>query len=135
LLEKAIPAVKDDPQPLVDAVYWLENSVLLEQPNVPTALLKNVGLAHVHFVQSGNIGGGAMPEPSADLFGTTKAIGWPADKCKEWAATRFMHYWGMFLQRGEAKEDPQYGTIKQMYEAVQVRRGRGEGGQLSVVSS
>ena len=46
-------------------------SVMLEEPNIPTPLLKNAGLSHVHLVQSTLINAaGAMPEPSADLFGS-----------------------------------------------------------------
>ena len=47
------------------------HSVLLEHPQVPTSMLKNAGLAHVHLVQSSLVNAAdAMPEPSADLFGS-----------------------------------------------------------------
>ena len=38
-----------------------------------------------------------------------------------------MHHWGVFLQRPDAVQDPQYQTIKDMYTAVQASTGKGKG--------
>lgn len=37
---------------------------------------------------------------------------------KEWSADRFMRYWGHFLEKPTAREDPQHDLIKQLYEQV-----------------
>lgn len=37
---------------------------------------------------------------------------------KRWSADRFTTLWKHFLERPEAKKDPQYKTIKTMYETV-----------------
>ena len=39
-------------------------------------------------------------------------------KWKEWSANRFTEYWGAFLKREDAALDPQYPTIKHLYDTV-----------------
>jgi hypothetical protein len=59
-------------------MYWLETALLMEAPEPPTALLKNAGLAHVHFVQNKLVDKDEdMRNVTFDYFRTTKAIGWP----------------------------------------------------------
>ena len=89
LLEAAIPAAASDPRPLVDAVYWLESSLLLELGHfsganmsyIPTPVLKNLGLAHVHLSQCKLLSSDKplMP-PSTDHFKTVNLMKWPAKK-------------------------------------------------------
>lgn len=37
---------------------------------------------------------------------------------KAWSTARFVATWGEFLQRPDAANDPQFNTIKQMYEVA-----------------
>ncbi len=37
---------------------------------------------------------------------------------KSWCTDRFVSYWGEFVNRSDALKDPQYSTIKNMYEVV-----------------
>ena len=37
---------------------------------------------------------------------------------KEWSSIRFISCWGTFLDRPEANKDPQYATIKQLYDSA-----------------
>ena len=43
---------------------------------------------------------------------------WLFFRGKEWCADRFVQHWGQFLQREDAKSDPQFKTILHMYEAA-----------------
>ena len=65
---------------------------MLEERNVPTTLVKNTGLAHVHLVQNKLIATG--PEdlqkglvefklPGPDFFDSLKLMGWPEGEGKE----------------------------------------------------
>lgn len=90
-LEESIKIMNVDPYPLINAIYWLETSMLLEKPNPPPMLLKNTGLAHVHLVQnkaltpllatvaaaSGGGDGTALPYPKIDLFNSINLLQWP----------------------------------------------------------
>ncbi len=44
---------------------------------------------------------------------------------KEWSASRFTLYWGLFLDRKDANLDPQYNTIKSLYDTVANSAQRG----------
>jgi hypothetical protein len=146
---------------LVDATYWIECAVILEslesnasraerdqthgepvsgRGRVPTSVLKNAGLAHMNLVRSKALAQEVvLPQPSADLFGTAQAMGWPVVPAsategekqseevmkskyrydwKGWSADRFMHHWGQFLTREDARQDPQYATIAQIHAQV-----------------
>lgn len=37
---------------------------------------------------------------------------------REWSADRFMFYWGLFLEKPEARQDPQYELISNLYQQV-----------------
>jgi hypothetical protein len=37
---------------------------------------------------------------------------------KDWCAAKFMDYWGTFLQRPDAQRDPQYATIRHIYDTA-----------------
>ena len=82
-LQSAISADKND-WALIDAIYWLESAALLEElqlainvnGTIPTALLKNLGLGHLHLIQSKFLGA-ELPSPSHDLHQTLYRIPWP----------------------------------------------------------
>ncbi len=78
LLLSALTTAASDAQPLVDAVYWLESTFLVEGAACPSSLLKNLGLAHVHLVQNPLLAGKPLPAPSRDFFSTAQAMQWPA---------------------------------------------------------
>ena len=118
-LEHAIPKAPEDPIPLINAQYWLESAMILEEDRfgrIPTTLLKNTGLGYVHFVQNKNIPD-AFPKPLTDTFSTISSgrLKWPKEDPKSWASIRFSHTWGEFLTRPDAKQDNQYTTMKTMY--------------------
>jgi hypothetical protein len=78
LLEKAIAAANEDPAPLVYALYLIETAILFESPTVPSMLLKNAGLGHVHLVQNKLLKTEPrLSEPEKDIFNSLDAIGWP----------------------------------------------------------
>lgn len=128
LLESAIYIANSDPQPLVDAIYWLETSVLLEQTGanglernlsaVPASLLKNAGLGHVHLIQNKMLNASMPLLFSFDFFQSGRTIGWPSKKrdWKLWSADQFAIYWGAFIEMPDARSDPQYETIRSTYE-------------------
>ena len=130
MLERAIPTAATSPQALVDAVYWLETTIYYEMKvhspplHVPIGLLKNLGLAHANLVQCRALSGAkTLPLPSYDVFKSTMEISWPSTingmkTWQEWSTNRFLYAWGAFLQEENAKQDPQYGTIKKMFETV-----------------
>ena len=117
-----------DPQPLVDAVYWLETSVLLEQTGaaglvrnlsaVPASLLKNVGLGHIYLVQSKLLNSSEPQLFSYDFFVSGPQIGWPGKTkadWKLWCADQFALYWGAFVEHPDARRDPQFDAILETY--------------------
>jgi hypothetical protein len=74
-----------DPQPLIDAIYWIETVYRLEgEESTPTSLLKNGGLAHLHLVQNKVLAvdyhDSHRLAPTKDIFHTLKAIDWPQQK-------------------------------------------------------
>ena len=88
MLLAALTTFDTDIQPLIDAVYWLESSYYLEVEDgsrVPSSLLKNVGLAHVHLIQNPILAKlvnpkriiNNLPKPSIDYFKTLDLIEWP----------------------------------------------------------
>jgi hypothetical protein len=80
LLERAIAIQRDDYQPLVDSIYLMEVSNMLEHPGAPTHMLKNAGLAHMHYAQhkAEALSVGGLPAPKKDLFGALQHIQWPS---------------------------------------------------------
>ena len=124
-LEIAIKVAQIDIMPLVDALYWLESSLLLERaspdPKKPLSysLLKNTGLAHVHLIQAKLIdSAAALPLPVRDLFQTLKFMNWPTSNFKMWSSDRFKLLWGEFLNHPDATQDKQYNMIKDLYNQV-----------------
>lgn len=118
-LEQAIPKSSEDPIPLINAQYWLESAMILEEDRfgkVPTTMLKNTGLGYVHFVQNKLIPD-PFPKPLTDTFITIQSgrLYWPKEDPKSWASVRFSQTWGEFLTRPDAKDDSQYPTMKNMY--------------------
>ena len=131
---------------MVNALYYLETAYYLEGPvTTPTSLLKNLGLGHVHLIQNNLLNEEIIPLPAVDLFDSLNKINWPTTgrycqfmifysssiftilnsllhyfcvRWKEWSANRFTEYWGAFLKREDATLDPQYPTIKHLYETV-----------------
>lgn len=126
MLQIAISSISEDPQPLVEAVYWLETALLLETTAhtpgpAPAALLKNLGLGHLHLIQTKNpalLSSLALPLPSVDHFKSVPRIQWPGEKWKDWCSERWIFAWGGFLNHTDAKSDPQFGTIRKMYDSV-----------------
>jgi hypothetical protein len=121
LLATAIPYANSDPRPLIESVYLVESAVYMEgESEAPTSLLKNLGLAHVHLIQNKVLTGDDSIQPKDDYLRLLEKISWPENgvKWKDWSANRFQHAWGLFLQRKDAAQDPQYTTIKNLYEKV-----------------
>jgi hypothetical protein len=81
LLERAITIEKEDYKPLIDSLYWIEVSAMFEHPNPPTHMLKNAGLAHMHYAQhrAEELTAGGVPPPKKDLFGALERMQWPSD--------------------------------------------------------
>lgn len=103
---------------LIEAVYFLESAVYLEKSrnnSVPTFLLKNLGLGHVHLIQSKEISDKNLKPPRSDHFNSLTRISWPSKEWKSWSSDRFVYAWGSFLKRKDAKDDPQYNVMKNMY--------------------
>lgn len=126
---------KHDAAYLLEAALWFEYCAAFDV-NITTPAAKNMGLAHVHLVRS-QAGGllPAVPDPLgasrllgdrtvADLHPAAAGPDWRA-----WASSRFQHAWGDFLQRNDAKNDPQYDTIKDLYLKVISTAKRGVDGQ------
>jgi hypothetical protein len=123
LLSIAIPYANTNPLPLVESLYLLESAVYMEgEVEAPTSLLKNLGLGHVHLVQNKILTSENSIQPKEDYLHLLEKISWPSAeggvRWKEWSAHRFQHAWGLFLQRKDANQDPQYATIKNLYEKV-----------------
>lgn len=79
LLLTAIPIANQDPQPLLEAVYWLESAIALEggEQAVATGVLKNAGLGHVHLIQNKVLDNAhPLPQPQ-DLLGSLSRVHWP----------------------------------------------------------
>lgn len=177
-LEAAIRDEASSYEPLIDAVYLIESAVILEglvsnetlshrqdgdfhldhgRGRVPTPVLKNAGLAHMHLVRHPQLQSvPVLRQPTHDHFSTSRFIGWPSlppnvledyqssdDRDEEysetslkakygydwkaWSAGRFMHHWGLFLQREDAQRDSQYQTIAQIYTQVDKSRKKASG--------
>jgi hypothetical protein len=110
------------------------------RPTPPTSLLKNTGLAHVHLMKNmilskGPDGVGSsttqakfLPSIDRDVFGTLEEIKWPSsskymvdpdkDTYIQWSSARFLYCWGEFINRQDARQDPQYAVIKQTYDSL-----------------
>jgi hypothetical protein len=119
-LELAIAHEKSQLQPLIDAMYWIETAVLLDgENNVMSSVLKNAGLAHIHLIQNPLLSShSSLPLPSNDVFNSVNILNWPVsanDSWKIWCSQKFLHYWGLFLERPDAQADIQYATIKNMH--------------------
>lgn len=79
-LSTAINIAATVPQPLVDALYFIETAYYLEgNETSPTSLYKNLGLAHVHLVQNKLLSEDIIPQPTKDIFQSLEKIGWPKD--------------------------------------------------------
>jgi hypothetical protein len=129
-LEAAIRVETVDNMPLINAVYWLESALLLENMggNEPSSsLYKNAGLGHLHLVQNLKLDESQPLPLDGDWFNSAQAIGWPTGQkldavpdfdWKKWSADKFMEHWGKFLSQPDAKMDHQYDTIKGMYDQV-----------------
>jgi hypothetical protein len=117
-LMKAIETAATDPDSLIEAVYFIEYAAYLEMSrnnSVPTFVLKNLGLGHVHLIQNKAIPDDRLPPPKVDFFRILPALSWPAKDWKTWSSDRFVSSWGQFLKRKDAKSDSQYKVIKSMY--------------------
>lgn len=125
-LDLAIQTAANDSLPLVDAVYWLESAIAMEEAAQPDftklmyILYKNSGLGHVHLVQNKLLGEQVLPPPAHDHFRTLDTMGWPLaggsqGNWKKWSTDRFTYTWGRFLEHPHGKQDPQYEVIRGMY--------------------
>lgn len=128
---------------LESAIAYENNTILSGNStgNGPsTSLLKNAGLGHVNLIQNKLIsnGGGLSLPMKKDILLTSKLINWPSQRYynsssssssysyfinfyfswKLWCTERFVVTWGEFLKRPDAKRDPQYETIKKMYQTA-----------------
>ena len=132
----------------LESAVALESHTLRKGDRVPYPLLKNTGLAHVHLIQSKLLrkileerGDKALPLPN-DVLNTASMIEWPgyltdgswagaplspqelenptyiATVYRDWSTSRFVKLWGRFIEDPDAKNDPQFLTIKTMYEAA-----------------
>jgi len=118
-------AIETFPQALIDAIYWLETAYQLEGTQCASNLLKNLGLAYIDLLQCKSLGQEKyLSGPSEDIFDTFDTLpSWPSnnngeDAWKQWAMEQFTKYWGLYLQRPDAKGDPQYATIKNAHSAT-----------------
>ena len=83
-LQSAIPVAAVDPSALLEAVYWLETSVILEEGDPMTSLLKNAGLSHLHLLQNKAVKqAGNLPTPALDIFQSLGVIKWPSKENDE----------------------------------------------------
>lgn len=132
----------------LESAVILETRTLKKGDKVPYPLLKNAGLAHVHLIQSKLLrkilddrGDRALPLPN-DILSTATMIEWPgylkdgswagaplspqelenptyiASVYRDWSTSRFVKLWGRFIEDEDAKNDPQFPTIKTMYETA-----------------
>ena len=127
MLSSAIVSAKDDADPIISAVYWLESAIALEigsghKPSSP--LLKNAGLGHLHLIQNSKLSTEILLPIPNDTFNTLGTINWPTlndnpeQDWKKWCSDRFMTLWGEFLRRPDAKKDNQYSALKRMFDEV-----------------
>ncbi|KAJ8599309.1 hypothetical protein CTAYLR_005324 [Chrysophaeum taylorii] len=130
VLERAIEMNETAPRRLrhlVEAAQWLEYCIKYD-PNLPTHTVKNSGLADVHLVRSTT--DKHKPPAVPDLLGNKpilsanmsrfadlhpRALG---AEWKTWASERFTLAWGEFLERKDATDDPQYDTIRHIFDSV-----------------
>lgn len=115
---------------LIEATQWLEYCLEYDG-HLPTHTVKNSGLADVHLVRSRVDATKRRALPNVpDIFGR-KPILSPSmlsfaqlhpraggSEWKTWASERFSMAWGEFLNRADATEDPQYDTIRDIYDSV-----------------
>lgn len=94
---------------------------MLEGSQAPSALLKNLGLCHLHIVRSKLSDEKPLPDV-VDVLHTLRdnITPWPANQAgwKQWSSFRFLDAWGRFVVHRDAKLDPQFDTISQMYASV-----------------
>lgn len=116
---------------LFEAAQWLEYCLQYDA-YVPTHIVKNSGLADVHIVRSAPSSSSRKPFATKlpDILGDRLVLSpnmqrfadlhpnATGDEWKTWASERFTKAWGDFLQRSDASEDPQYETIRGIYEKV-----------------
>jgi hypothetical protein len=81
-LQLAINEAKKNPASLVQSIYWLESALYYEgglNGSASSALLKNIGLAHVNLIQNKLLpAGSSLPSrPFDDVLGTLEHIDWP----------------------------------------------------------
>ena len=74
-LDSAIKVAHLNYKPLVNAIYFLESAIIIDE-HASTSLLKNVGLGHIHLIQN-KIIGKSLPKPKNDIFHSIEKIGWP----------------------------------------------------------
>lgn len=115
---------------LIEAAQWLEYCLEYDA-HLPTHTVKNSGLANVHLVRSRVDANRRRALPKVpDILGS-KPILSPSmlsfeelhprasgPEWKTWASERFSKAWGEFLNRTDATQDPQYSTIKDIYDTV-----------------
>lgn len=118
---QAIATEQTHPEYLAVACYFLESATALEGAGAPSALLKNLGLSHLHLVRSKLPDSKLLP-PVPDVLHTMKdkVVEWPNEQLgwKAWSSLRFADAWGRFVAHRDARQDPQFDTIYEMYTAV-----------------
>jgi hypothetical protein len=112
---------------------------------LPASLLKNTGFAHLQLIRCKALGEftrarkTGLPLPRTDLFRSVELIDWPVfapvsgeDKFevesngehksfnlwRNWSTQRFVHFWGSFLEHPDSHLDPQYDTIRGIYQSA-----------------
>lgn len=131
VLEAAMQAPAANSAYLLEAAQWFE-FCRAHDANMTTPGLKNAGLAHVHLVRSKE--GKVLPFVP-DVLGASRLLGdvgfsrlhptAATPEWRTWASTRFQTFWGDFLTRPDAKNDPQYDTIKGLYLKVISHKSKG----------
>ena len=94
---------------------------------IPTSFFKNIGLAHMNLVRAKKSNDLTSLSLFNDFFGSFNTIRWPSKEIRDWkgwSAKQFLHYWKIFLERDDASDDPQYGTIKSIYSQVKKNDNR-----------
>jgi hypothetical protein len=107
---------------IAEAAAWLEVATTLDEKldNSPS-MKKNLGLAYMSIVRSKE-----NHFPIVDnIFGEhneTKYVwvGPNGEDWKAWATKKWQQSWSQFLEMNSAQDEPDYLTVKQIYESVMV---------------
>jgi hypothetical protein len=89
------------------------------------SLLKNLGIAYMNMVRSATV---MRLEnlPRLPNGGSSDLLPWGLNgsSWKDRASSRFLEMWGSFLQHPDAKDDPDYGRISEIYNLISSKTSR-----------